>query len=178
MECLNCAKQLRRKIAPITGFYDGETFTVKTQAIVCPYCGFSTVDAPHLDEYYRAVADAYRTAHGRLTSDQIVAARKRLKMSQRAFARFLGVGEASIKRWELGKVQDRAMDELIRLKTHPSYAAGGTSLVSERKAPYTIPIRVSGCDHRFELAGLHATIRSLKAEIAALTRRKRKKRRT
>lgn len=186
MECLKCTTQLRRKLAPMKGFYSGETFTVKTLAMICPRCGFSAVEAPHLDEYYRAVADAYRTAHGRLTSSQIVAARKRLKMSQRVFARYLGVGEASIKRWELGKAQDRAMDELIRLKTQSSYAAssqkGLASLVAdaasgrERREPYTIPIRVFRSESS-EVAELRATIRRLEAEIAALTRKKRKKKR-
>ena len=167
------------------GAYGGKTFTVKTPAVVCPRCGFSTVDAPHLDEYYRAVADAFRATQGRLTSAQLVGARKRLRMSQRAFARYLGVGEASIKRWETGKVQDRAMDELIRLKTHPSYAASSQkdlhSLVSdaasgrERREPYTIPIRTFDFDREAEMAGLRATIRRLEAEILALKKRKKKR---
>jgi len=38
-------------------------------------------------------------------------------MSFRTFARHLKVGEASPKRWEAGLVQDRAMDQLIRLKS-------------------------------------------------------------
>jgi hypothetical protein len=38
-------------------------------------------------------------------------------MSQGAFSEYLGTGVASVKRWETGKIQDRAMDELIRLKT-------------------------------------------------------------
>jgi hypothetical protein len=38
-------------------------------------------------------------------------------MSQQRFSEYLGAGVASVKRWELGQIQDRAMDELIRLKT-------------------------------------------------------------
>ena len=33
-----------------------------------------------------------------------------------------GVGSASIKRWELGKIQDEAMDKLLRLFLDPEYA--------------------------------------------------------
>jgi transcriptional regulator with XRE-family HTH domain len=38
-------------------------------------------------------------------------------LSQRAFARFLKVGVASVKRWESGLIQDEAHDQLIRLRT-------------------------------------------------------------
>jgi hypothetical protein len=40
-------------------------------------------------------------------------------MSQQEFANFLGVGVASVKRWELGKIQDKLHDDLIRQKTAP-----------------------------------------------------------
>ncbi|PIR15264.1 MAG: hypothetical protein COV48_15340, partial [Elusimicrobia bacterium CG11_big_fil_rev_8_21_14_0_20_64_6] len=45
-----------------------------------------------------------------------------MKKSQEEFSHYLGVGIASVKRWELGKVQDPAYDELIRLKTNYAYA--------------------------------------------------------
>ena len=38
-------------------------------------------------------------------------------MSQRDFAKYLGVGEASVKRWEAGHIQDESSDRLIRMKT-------------------------------------------------------------
>jgi hypothetical protein len=41
-------------------------------------------------------------------------------MSQREFAEFLGVGPASIKRWEMGKIQDGRSNELILAKTQKS----------------------------------------------------------
>lgn len=37
-------------------------------------------------------------------------------MNQVQFAKFLSVGEASVKRWETWLVQDRSSDHLIRLK--------------------------------------------------------------
>jgi len=41
-------------------------------------------------------------------------------MSQEQFAKHLGgVGVASVKRWELGQVQDAAMNTLIVLRTDP-----------------------------------------------------------
>jgi hypothetical protein len=43
-------------------------------------------------------------------------------MTQQQFSEYLGPGIASVKRWESGQVQERAMDELIRLKTDPDAA--------------------------------------------------------
>jgi len=70
----------------------------------------------HLDELGRRTSDAYRERHNLLTSREIKALRMSLNMSQRQFADFLRVGEASVKRWENWKVQDASSDELIRLK--------------------------------------------------------------
>ncbi len=123
MECMKCGARMNKKVAAVEGVHDDKTFTVRTTAMVCPNCGYKTVDAQNLDEYYRAVADAYRASEGRLTSKELVALRLKMKKSQREFADYLGVGEASVKRWELGKVQERAMDELIRLKTQAEYSA-------------------------------------------------------
>ena len=43
-------------------------------------------------------------------------------MSQAAFANYLKVGEASIKRWETYFVQDVVQDDHIRLKCDEAYA--------------------------------------------------------
>ena len=75
-----------------------------------------------MPEYGRLLADKYRSAHGLLTSEELKERRERLSMSQAKFAEYLGVGIASVKRWEMGKVQESAMDALIRLKTEPEAA--------------------------------------------------------
>lgn len=96
--------------------YKGETLHVKTPANVCVKCGHATLTLDQADELRSRTADAYRDKHGLLTSAQIKAWRKILGMSQREFAHFLSVGEASVKRWETWLVQERANDQLIRLK--------------------------------------------------------------
>jgi putative zinc finger/helix-turn-helix YgiT family protein len=94
----------------------GEQFQVACKAMVCNRCGFQVLDANQSDEYSIASADAYRTRHGLLTTTEIRRYRRNLKMSQEEFAKYLRVGVASVKRWELGQIQDDAMDELIRVK--------------------------------------------------------------
>jgi DNA-binding transcriptional regulator YiaG len=101
-----------------------------------------------MPEYMRKLADAYRTKHKLLTSDEIVASRKTLGMTQRQFADYLSVGEASIKRWELGQIQDPAMDKLIRLKTEVATAEENlaylNSLNGEQKQWRVTVRRISG----------------------------------
>src|ERR1039457_1389110 len=48
--------------------------------------------------------------------------RRNLGMSQQQFAKYLGVGSSSVKRWELGWIQDKAMNDLILLRTDPRAA--------------------------------------------------------
>ena len=75
-----------------------------------------------MGEYALRISDAYRAKHGLLTSDEIKKRRTALGMTQEEFAAFLGVGPASVKRWELGKVQHNAMNRLMVLKTDPQAA--------------------------------------------------------
>ena len=51
-----------------------------------------------------------------LTSSEIRRIRIDLGMSQEEFATYLSVGVASVKRWELGKAQEKSMDDLVRIK--------------------------------------------------------------
>lgn len=99
------------------GTRNGETVKVFMEGVVCANCGYKTVEANRMGEFALKVSDAYREAHGLLTSEDIRHRRHRLKMSQSQFARHLGVGVASVKRWELGQIQDEAMNTLIVLKT-------------------------------------------------------------
>ena len=85
-----------------------------------------------MGEFSLLVADEYRRRYGLLTSAEIRERREKLRMSQEAFARYLGVGVASIKRWELGLVQDKAMNELMVLKTDPLKAAQHAQALGRR----------------------------------------------
>jgi hypothetical protein len=85
-------------------------------------------------EFMQKVADAYRAQCGLLTSAEIRRSRERLLMSQVDFASYLGVGVASVKRWELGEIQTKTADELIRCKTDPTYAETVIAALYERLA--------------------------------------------
>ena len=92
-----------------------ETFVIRYDALVCPKCGFKTVPRQKAADFALRIADAYRKAHGLLTGLEIKALRVKLGMTQRQFNEFLGIREGSVKRWELGEIQDPAMNRLMLL---------------------------------------------------------------
>jgi len=116
MKCFQCDKgRMANKVVAMAARLRGEDVPVRTDAMVCNRCGFQAMTDEQSDAYAIASADAYREKHSLLTTKELKEIRKRL--SFRAFAAYLKVGEASPKRWEAGLVQDAAMDELIRVKT-------------------------------------------------------------
>ncbi len=118
MKCYKCGKgKLTPKTAEIAGEVRGEKFSVLAEAIVCGRCGFQVLSGEQSAAYTIAISDAYRKEHGLLTSKELKETRDRLGMSLRKFAKFVGVGLASVKRWEAGLIQDEAHDQLIRLRT-------------------------------------------------------------
>jgi putative zinc finger/helix-turn-helix YgiT family protein len=101
---------------PIEQAFRGESFAIHGRVFTCADCGFETMDPAEKDALVHATWAAYRQGHGLLTPEAIMRFRKELGLTQEAFADYLGVGVASVKRWEKGLVQDKAMDELIRSK--------------------------------------------------------------
>ena len=118
MICLQCDNQefVHKPVAVIEQVLRGETFKVETPAMACAKCGWITVTAEQVNELRRSTADAYKKAHGLLTSDDIKTYRKTFDMNQPEFAELVNVGVASVKRWETWLVQDKSSDDLIRLK--------------------------------------------------------------
>jgi len=118
MICFKCnGEEFAVQTALIRQEFRGEQLDVNTPVCVCQACGWQTLGPSQTDELRKRTADAFRQQHGLLTSAEIVSRRKSLAMSQREFADFLRVGEASVKRWETWQVQDASSDELIRVKS-------------------------------------------------------------
>ena len=142
MKCLDCGKGVFKRLdAIVPGVIKDEEYSVVTPALICDRCGYVAMEGADVPEHLRRLADAYRRAHHLLTSDEIRTHRKTLKMSQKAFAAYLGVGEASIKRWELGAIQDEVFDHYLRLKTDPAEASKNARTVALLMQPH--PSRLS-----------------------------------
>lgn len=89
---------------------------------VCSKCKTPMTDSEQMNLLRRTAADTYRAKNNLLTSAQIIVYRNSLGMSQAAFARYLKIGEASIKRWETYFIQDESQDDHMRLKCDEAYA--------------------------------------------------------
>lgn len=114
--CPQCqSRDLAHVTRPTVEFFRDEEFTVDAPAYVCQQCGLAQLDDPDIKILRKAVLDAYRKAHGLLTSDEIKEIREFQGLTQDAFANRIKVGVASLKRWEIGsKVQTIANDKAIR----------------------------------------------------------------
>src|ERR1017187_702469 len=89
---------------------NGEEFATQTAVI------WQNLGRGQTDELRKRTAAAYREKHGLLTSALIKFIRNKRGQNQAEFAAFLGVGAASVKRWESGLVQEKGYDQLIRMK--------------------------------------------------------------
>lgn len=94
-------------------------------SLTCPGCGFKAGTRQQAKEFQLALSNAYRREEGLLTSEKIIAIRKGLRLTQVEFAEKIGVGIASIKRWETGAIQTKSMDNAIRtveIRMMPDYS--------------------------------------------------------
>jgi putative zinc finger/helix-turn-helix YgiT family protein len=93
--------------------------TIDMEYYKCPVCGdeFIVPDSKNdpLENAYRL----YRAEHGLLLPEEIRSFRFRYGLTQGELAKLLGLGVASISRYETGKLQDEAHDKLIRLAMDP-----------------------------------------------------------
>jgi putative zinc finger/helix-turn-helix YgiT family protein len=117
MKCLHCNNdQFVEQNTRFTPEIKGEVVEVIVPCMICNKCNAPLMNNDQMNVLRKATADKYREIHGLLTSSEIIAYRENLGMSQAALARYLNVGEASIKRWETYFIQDASQNELIRLK--------------------------------------------------------------
>ena len=126
MICFTCGEgTFQHSTGAAEGKFRGRKYHVQTVADICTHCGYALIAAPDMPEFMRKLADAYRRERGFLTSWEIKGLRQKLgKMSQQRFAKLLHVGPATVKRWELGMVQSKAHDHLMRLlaeQNQPTY---------------------------------------------------------
>jgi putative zinc finger/helix-turn-helix YgiT family protein len=153
--CINCAQDnLETTRVRLSGEIRKFPYTVEMEGLKCPACGYSTVDSRSMAEFGRLASDEYRRAHGLLTSTEIRNIRTNLGLSQQEFADFIDVGIASIKRWELGKIQDKRSDDLIREKTKPTI-----SNVAQYAMPS--PVSTSGTSLCYRQVGSGSTPHSV-----------------
>lgn len=114
--CLPCRKTVEADVVERKETYmvKGEQFEVLAQVAICPLCNQDLYDDELDSHTQESVFNQYRQQHGLLTPVEIRRIRERYKLSQKAFSRLLGFGEVTIHRYELGSIQEKTHDLLIR----------------------------------------------------------------
>ena len=91
---------------------------------ICKKCEGACYSELSTYELMKDVVNAYRRKQHLLTSEEMRQTREKYNMTQKMFADFLGVTSAKYSDWEIGtSIQEKAYDDLIRLKTGSSYMA-------------------------------------------------------
>lgn len=95
--------------------HDGRKYRVTLNdlpVVRCDNCGTIMLD----DAADRRLSEALRSEAGLLHPTAIRAKRDALGLTQKALASYLGIGEATLSRWETGaQIQQRAMDKFLRV---------------------------------------------------------------
>jgi len=96
--------------------YKCNVLSLELTCYSCNVCHESFFDNEEMKAHQKTVKDFHRKVDGLLTSKEIRKIRQKYGLSQREFARILGIGEKSFTKYELGLVsQSRAMDNLLRI---------------------------------------------------------------
>ncbi|HWG43391.1 MAG TPA: type II toxin-antitoxin system MqsA family antitoxin [Gemmataceae bacterium] len=111
------AGKLKRRVVAERFEYEGDRGTILVEAKdvpiqVCDACGETFSGPPAAQIRHDAICRALKL----LTPEEIKSLRERLGKTQQEFAELTGIGEATISRWERGRLlQNRANDNFLRL---------------------------------------------------------------
>jgi len=115
MNCPNGHGEMLIKKSYKSMKFRGIDITFQAEHYVCPICGIEAGSIDQASSTQKAISDAYRKEIGLLAGAEIRECRKKLGITQDALARRMNVGIASVKRWEGGLVQSKAMDKALRM---------------------------------------------------------------
>ncbi len=114
-KCGHQAMKLTTVPYAVTIEHDGRAYRVEIPDLSvpqCAQCGAISID----DEADQQISAAFRRHARLLPPEEIRSGREQLGRTQKEFASLLGVGEATVSRWETGaQIQQRAMDRFLRL---------------------------------------------------------------
>jgi len=118
MNAISCPKghgtMDQKEITKETTFR-GVDIHYKANVFVCPECGLEAGTIKTAGAVQKEIADAYRIKAGLLTGKKIKSLRTSRGLTQQQLAELMNVGVASIKRWETGLIQSKAMDLALRV---------------------------------------------------------------
>ena len=114
-KCGQKAVRLATVLYAATIEHDGRSYRVELPDLTVPRCAHcQTISLD--EEADRQISAAFRRVARLLAPEEIRQGREKLGLTQKQFANLLGVGEATVSRWETGaQIQQRAMDRFLRV---------------------------------------------------------------
>jgi HTH-type transcriptional regulator/antitoxin MqsA len=115
-KCAECgSSDFEVRIEPDDFQRNNQSYTVDVEYSVCRQCGDEIIFSDQIKRNDCVLRDAWRKIDGLLTSQEIVALRKKLKLTQQDAARVFGGGTNAFSKYERSEViQSVAMDKLMR----------------------------------------------------------------
>lgn len=125
MECPMCAKvhPVKKASRQSKAKIKGEIIDYPETVYECEETGEIFIPADVMDANLLRARDAYRLAHGFMTSQEIVQLRKRLGLTQKELALLLGWGEITVTRYETKQIQNESHDILLKAIRDNAYEA-------------------------------------------------------
>lgn len=119
--CMECGKAVEASVETVRETVDvrGLPITDSFEYAVCPVCGNRIPEPVLVDRNFEKMYAAYREARNIPQPDEIVALRRRYGFSQRVLAAILGIGVASVQRYEGGALPSESHAELLRQARDP-----------------------------------------------------------
>lgn len=115
--CTECLEEVSAPVDVVceTVTIRGVALEVANEYPICPLCGERIADPSIMDENLSRQYDAYRELMDVPNATELIALRKKYGMPQRQLAALLGIGIASVQRYENGSLPTEAHIRLLRL---------------------------------------------------------------
>lgn len=120
VRCPECGKVAEPEPRDVSETWNirGEEVKVQGKLNYCPACGSLYLDEAY-DRLQEAAYRTYREKHRLMTPEEIRETREGYGFSQELFSRVLGIGVASLRRYEGGALQTPAIDALLHSAKAP-----------------------------------------------------------
>ena len=114
--CPTCWKHVQATIEERqeTSTVRGDSITCLAKVAVCPHCGEEIGDSRLEGENIEQIYDSYRCKNGIPFPSQIKARRAQIGLHQESFSKLLGIGEASLARYESGSLPTESNARLLK----------------------------------------------------------------
>jgi putative zinc finger/helix-turn-helix YgiT family protein len=119
--CPNCEKESPLEFVRKTEEFNvrGEVIDVEVEFYRCQECGEEFENSKSAIDPYEVAYREYRARKGMLQPEEIRAFRQRRGLTQKEFSDLLGIGIATLNRYENGALQNEAHDRAIKLTMEP-----------------------------------------------------------